>query len=178
MTILYIAVYISHTRIFCVDVGTWIIRIFGIVEIMILSNPLCDSTTPFSRCGVVSCGCPPIYAESGSSCPYHREVESFPCGRGLKTEIVFRLIGSFLESIVIIIAIYSIIIGVGIDVITIPDLVFSNRFPRLKFISGCDHIFHPCHIFFCTDHTGLRSSLRVYAAIRIVVRAIAMINVP
>lgn len=58
MTILYITVYIGHTRIFRVDVGTWIVRVFGIVEIMIFSNPLCDSATPFCRCGVVSCGCP------------------------------------------------------------------------------------------------------------------------
>ena len=178
MTILYIAVYISHTRIFRIDVGTWIIRIFGIVEIMVFGNPLCDGATPFCRCGIIASGCSPVYAESGSSRPYHREVESFPCGRGLKTEIVFGLIGCFLESIVVIVTIYSIIIGVGIDVIAIPDLVFGNRLARLKFISGCDHVFYPCHIFFCTDHTGLRSSLRIYAAIRIVVRAIAMINVP
>ena len=67
MTILYIAVYISHTRIFRIDVGTWIIRIFGIVEIMVFGNPLCDGATPFCRCGIIASGCSPVYAESGNS---------------------------------------------------------------------------------------------------------------
>lgn len=177
MMILYIVVYISYMWIFCVDVGMWIIWIFGIVEIMIFSNLLCDSIILFSRCGVVFCGCFLIYVEFGSFCLYYREVEFFLCGRGLKIEIVFRFIGSFLESIVIIIVIYFIIIGVGIDVIIILDFVFSNCFFWLKFIFGCDYIFYLCYIFFCMDYIGFRFFLRVYVVICIVVRVIVMINV-
>ena len=94
----------------------------------------------------------------------------------LHTEGELRHVRLACELLVVAATIDLVAVGVGIDVLTIPDGVRCYGVLRLERVAGSNHVLYPLQVFWCADHTVAWSTVRIHGTIGIVVLTRAAVD--
>ncbi len=68
----------------------------------------------------------------------------------------------------------AVAVGVGKDVVAVPDAALTYGLLRHELMSCINHCLEPLHVFFGAYHTVLRTSVRVHRAVGVEVRTVTL----
>ena len=119
----------------------------------------------------------PVDRETSGPGPRHREVNALPRQVDLESVVVFRGHRDVLERVVVFVAVDAVTVGVGIEVVAVPDALLADGLVGEERVACGDHRPGPLHILFGADHAVARAALRVDRAVAEEVAAVALVGV-
>ena len=106
-------------------IGPGIIRILRVEEVVVVGDLFGDGRVAARGVGVEP-EVAPVDRETSGPGPRHREVNALPRQVDLESVVVFRGHRDVLERVVVFVAVDAVTVGVGIEVVAVPDALLAD----------------------------------------------------